>query len=77
VRRSQKNPEKIIIAGEIKVKPIFFDSLGAKCMSVLIKTPDIRLLVDPGAAGMQKRTIKERRKMVLKNGEYMADGTLD
>ena len=57
-----------IIAGEIKVKPIFFDSLGAKCMSVLIKTPDIRILVDPGAAGMQKSyplPPKEKEKLRL------------
>ncbi|OYD16201.1 hypothetical protein CH333_04000 [candidate division WOR-3 bacterium JGI_Cruoil_03_44_89] len=44
----------MIILNEIKIKPIFFDSMGAKCSSVLIETPDIRILVDPGAAGMQR-----------------------
>lgn len=28
--------------------------MGAKCSSFLIETPDIRILVDPGAAGMQR-----------------------
>jgi hypothetical protein len=27
--------------------------LGAKCSSILVETPDIKILVDPGAAGMQ------------------------
>jgi len=39
--------------GEIFLKLIYFDSLGAKCSSVLVKTPDLSLLIDPGAAGMQ------------------------
>ena len=43
----------LITLGSIKVKLLFFDSLGAKCSSILIKTPDISILVDPGAAGLQ------------------------
>ncbi|MCD6540246.1 MBL fold metallo-hydrolase [Candidatus Bipolaricaulota bacterium] len=39
----------------MKVRPIWFDSLGAKSMCVLVETPDIRLLIDPGAAIMQPR----------------------
>lgn len=37
------------------VYPIWFDSLGAKSMCVLVETPDLRLLIDPGAAIMQPR----------------------
>jgi len=43
----------LIRSGSIGVRLLFFDSLGAKCSSVLIKTPDISILVDPGAAGLQ------------------------
>ncbi len=39
----------------MNVYPIWFDSLGAKSMCVLVETPDIRLLIDPGAAVMQPR----------------------
>lgn len=35
------------------VRPVWFDSLGAKSSCTLIRTPDIALLVDPGAAEMQ------------------------
>ncbi|MDI6806923.1 MAG: MBL fold metallo-hydrolase [Candidatus Aenigmarchaeota archaeon] len=34
-------------------KPIWFDSLGAKCSCCLVKTPDVAILIDPGAAEMQ------------------------
>ncbi len=40
-------------AGQISVLPVWFDSLGAKSSCVLIRTPDVRILVDPGAASMQ------------------------
>jgi len=43
----------LIELGSIKVRLLFFDSLGAKCSSVLVKTPDVSILVDPGAAGLQ------------------------
>lgn len=54
------------VLNEIKIKPIFFDSMGAKCSSVLIETPDIRILVDPGAAGMQRSyplPLEEKEKL--------------
>lgn len=38
---------------KIQVKPIWFDSLGAKSACTLVKTPDVTLLIDPGAAEMQ------------------------
>lgn len=34
-------------------EPIYFDSFGAKCSSILVRTPDVRILIDPGAAEMQ------------------------
>jgi predicted metallo-beta-lactamase superfamily hydrolase len=44
---------KLIRTGKIKTRLIWFDSLGAKSSSVLIETPDLKLLIDPGASGMQ------------------------
>ncbi|MGQ4834198.1 MAG: MBL fold metallo-hydrolase [Candidatus Asgardarchaeia archaeon] len=37
----------------IKVKLIWFDSMGAKSSSVFIETPDVKILIDPGASAMQ------------------------
>ena len=45
--------EKPIEAGEVKVRLVYFDSLGAKCSCVLVETPDVKVLVDPGVAEMQ------------------------
>jgi len=39
--------------GELTVTPLWFDSLGVKSSSLLVETPDLCLLVDPGAAEMQ------------------------
>lgn len=39
----------------MKIRPVWFDSLGAKSMCVLVETPDLSLLIDPGAAVMQPR----------------------
>ncbi len=44
---------KPIELGEIRVHLIWFDSLGAKSSSVLLETPEVRILLDPGAAEMQ------------------------
>ncbi|RLF16336.1 MAG: MBL fold metallo-hydrolase [Thermoprotei archaeon] len=44
---------KPIELGDIKVHLIYFDSLGAKSSCVLIETPDVNVLVDPGVAEMQ------------------------
>jgi len=56
-----------IITGKIKVRLLWFDSLGAKCSSVLVETPDIRILVDPGAAGMQPSyPLPSREKQILR-----------
>lgn len=43
----------VVQLGPIQVRLIYFDSMGAKCSSVLVKTPDVSILVDPGAAGLQ------------------------
>ncbi|MFQ6076991.1 MAG: MBL fold metallo-hydrolase [Candidatus Bathyarchaeia archaeon] len=45
--------QDVIQLGPIQVRLIYFDSLGAKCSSVLVRTPDVSVLVDPGAAGLQ------------------------
>ncbi len=39
--------------GKLTFEPIWFDSLGAKSSCTLVKTPDISVLIDPGAAVMQ------------------------
>lgn len=38
---------------KISFQPIWFDSLGSKSSCTLVKTPDVSLLIDPGAAVMQ------------------------
>ncbi len=38
--------------GMISFKPIWFDSLGAKSLCTLVKTPDVSVLIDPGVAVM-------------------------
>ncbi len=43
----------VIQLGSIRVRLIYFDSVGAKCSSVLVSTPEVSILVDPGAAGLQ------------------------
>ena len=40
-------------AGELKVKFLWSDSIGAKSSSMLVETPDVKVLVDPGASEMQ------------------------
>jgi hypothetical protein len=44
---------KLIKVGKIETRLIWFDSLGAKSSSVLVETPDLKLLIDPGASEMQ------------------------
>ena len=39
--------------GKLTFEPIWFDSLGAKSSCTLVKTPDVSVLIDPGAAVMQ------------------------
>ena len=42
-----------LVAGQIAVRLLWFDSVAAKSMSVFVETPDVRILIDPGASGMQ------------------------
>ncbi|MFQ6086128.1 MAG: MBL fold metallo-hydrolase [Candidatus Bathyarchaeia archaeon] len=44
---------KTLRAGDIEAHVVWFDSMGAKCSSVLVETPEVRILIDPGAAAMQ------------------------
>jgi predicted metallo-beta-lactamase superfamily hydrolase len=49
-----QEPHSGIGAGDrLKFKILWYDSLGAKSSSVLVETPDLALLIDPGASGMQ------------------------
>lgn len=45
--------ENPIFIGPFKVYLIWFDSMGAKSSCILVETPDIKILVDPGVAAMQ------------------------
>lgn len=38
---------------KLTFEPIWFDSLGAKSSCTLVRTPDVSVLIDPGAAVMQ------------------------
>jgi len=61
--------KNVIKKGNIKVHLIWFDSLGAKSSSIFVETPDIKLLVDPGAAAMQPTyplSPEEKEKLKLK-----------
>ena len=61
---------------------LWFDSMGAKSSSVLIETPDLKILVDPGAAEMQpsyplpskeKKELREKALAVIKEAAQEAD----
>lgn len=57
---------KPIRAGKIRVHPVWADSLGAKSSATLVQTPDIRVLIDPGASEMQPSfpfTERQRKKV--------------
>ncbi len=45
--------EKFLKVGKIKVYLVWFDSMKAKSSAVFIQTPDVKILIDPGAAVMQ------------------------
>ncbi|MCW3129751.1 MAG: MBL fold metallo-hydrolase [Methanophagales archaeon] len=68
--------EKIII------EPVWFDSLGAKSSCTLVKTPDVKILIDPGIAAMQpsfpasaekKREWHEEGRKAIKRASKEAD----
>jgi predicted metallo-beta-lactamase superfamily hydrolase len=42
-----------LVAGAIRARLLWADSLGVKCLSLLVRTPDLAILVDPGASAMQ------------------------
>ena len=45
--------KKFMFMEKITIKPVWFDSLGAKSSCMLVKTPDVKILIDPGIAAMQ------------------------
>ena len=74
--------EKPITIGKVKTYLLWFDSMGAKSSSVLIETPDIKILIDPGAAEMQpsyplsseeKEKLREKALAVIKEASQEAD----
>jgi len=73
---------KPIITGEVKTHLLWFDSMGAKSSSILIETPDVKILVDPGAAELQpgypllpeeKKELRQRALKVIKEAAQEAD----
>lgn len=67
MKRSTSRPRRRpIVVKDIEVHLLWFDSLGAKSSSLLVETPDISLLVDPGVAVMQPSyPLSDRRKESL------------
>lgn len=63
----------------LKIYPIWFDSMGAKSSCILVSTPDISVMIDPGVAVMQpsfpasnlKKTLwmKKGKSAIKKTGE--------
>ena len=69
---------------KLSFKPVWFDSLGAKSSCVLVETPDVKIIIDPGVAAMQpsfpatpeeketwKREGEEAIKKVLKEANLV------
>jgi len=68
--------------GDILIYPLWFDSMGAKSSSLLVETPDIRLLIDPGASEMQpsfplppeeRKRLREEALGVIREAAKRAD----
>lgn len=81
-RREKLLVRKPITIGKVKTYLLWFDSLGAKSSSMLIETPDIKILVDPGAAEMQpgypllpekKKELRQRALTVIREAAQEAD----
>lgn len=69
---------------ETRVYLIWFDSLGAKSSCILVETPDLKILVDPGVAAMQpgyplpaseKEHLRQTALEAIKNASQQA-GTI-
>ena len=67
---------------KITIKPVWFDSLGAKSSCTLVKTPDVKILIDPGIAAMQpsfpapaakKREWRDKGREAIKRASKEAD----
>jgi predicted metallo-beta-lactamase superfamily hydrolase len=73
---------KPIRAGRINVHPIWADSLGAKSFATMVETPDLRILIDPGASEMQpsfpfterqRKKVHQKALMLLRQAARTAD----
>ena len=84
-RGKKVKPPKLMVmseirAGDISVRLIWFDSMGAKSSSFLVSTPDISILVDPGAAEMQGSyplPSKEKRSLRMKALQAILEASRD
>ncbi|ACS89271.1 MULTISPECIES: MBL fold metallo-hydrolase [Thermococcus] len=54
----------------LSFRPIWFDSMGAKSSCVLVKTPDISVIIDPGIAIMQPSFPASEEKKI----EWLIEG---
>lgn len=61
---------------DLHFEPVWFDSFGAKSSSILVKTPDVSLIIDPGVAEMhpgypldkkEKMELRERGRRAILN----------
>ena len=75
----------LLRAGDIEVRLLWFDSLGAKSSSILVRTPDMAVLIDPGAAAMQpsyplpaqeKAELKAKALEVISKASRKADAII-
>lgn len=58
---------KPLCVGKMKVWLLWFDSMGAKSSSVLVETPEVSVLIDPGVAEMQPSyPLPEEDKLYLR-----------
>lgn len=65
--------EHPISIGDLSAYLVWFDSLGAKSSCVLIETPDVGILIDPGVAAMQPSyPLPTHEKLRLKEEAFIA-----
>lgn len=63
--------ENPICIGSFKIYLIWFDSMGVKSSCILVETPDIKMLVDPGAATMQPSyPLSKKEKSELRKSAF-------
>ncbi|MEO0293837.1 MAG: MBL fold metallo-hydrolase [candidate division WOR-3 bacterium] len=62
----KKDLNKSIEIENLKVTPVWFDSMGAKSMCTFIESPEVKIIIDPGFAIMQPSyPLKENEKLLF------------